>query len=638
MPNIDLVQGYNSYRSLTNTTFKTPLVKEEGEIVSKKESVSRASWTDVVDIGAKTYDFDFSGKGKLSVVFDERSSKVAAFFTTEYGDIKQVKAEDIPSDIRDIPNVKALEAYLSQSNIRIVTLSNGDIKFYCNLGLKGGGQSEQNIMIWEFSRGYVMDEFNTKFLLNKIRTDLKEEPTYASKETVKNLYTAWFTKNYCMDAFNTQFLAQRCSEIFDGVTVTTPPTPPTVKSVAAPIISTQLVSQSSVVIPDSQETQGKAIADYLKVHGNNMNDYNTGYLLNNVLCGKATALSKQIIKTHYINFFIKQCGDMNESNTKAAISHSTSIFKESLGNEPARQILKSAYIAYFIKKFEMSESNTSTAVAHCISMGLPFISNNEPAATMLKSAYISWFTGKFAMDEANIQVAMKGLTKLGFQLVKEPAKILLETAYVAWFKDNFGKDGLDSTNRQILKDRYQSLFGETLEHVYTDPYKALSSGNFTSRDSDIQGYAKEMIAGVAAGAPILEEYYISDQGKSDAITKDLLLNGCIANLMPPYTEDQIITAGVIAYGIKKGWYSALKGLVGEAAILCAGGVWAKAKGNLRECGDLVCESKSNGGSGGSVRNELSDNGSGIKFRGGSSYNSITGKYDKTGNGGPAIPK
>ena len=91
---------------------------------------------EVVNILCKTYVVPLSNEDKLTIVFDTRKNEVNAYFATHNGSIKEIKQENLPSEIKNIQNVETFEKYINQVNIRTAILSNGDINYiYLKLNL-----------------------------------------------------------------------------------------------------------------------------------------------------------------------------------------------------------------------------------------------------------------------------------------------------------------------------------------------------------------------------------------------------------------------------------------------------------------------------------------------------------------------
>ena len=189
---------------------------------------------------------------------------------------------------------------------------------------------------------------------------------------------------------------------------------------------------------------------------------------------------------------------------------------------------------------------------------------------------------------------------MGIPLQKEPAKILLEERYVKWFT---GKYTMNNINTQILKDRYLSMFGETL--VNTNP--APNYGRFSSSDNDMKGYVEEMIVGVAAGDEFEYWWSSEERRKTDAVMKEALIV-CVKNLMPPYSwSTYLFDVTAIPYAIVKyGTSIAAKTLGAKIVLSCGKAIVDNWQSNSKECGDIICDyTSSESGSGDRYGNEKS---------------------------------
>lgn len=306
---------------------------------------------------------------------------------------------------------------------------------------------------------------------------------------------------------------------------------------------------------------------------------------------EVTTLSKQIIKTHIAEWFVKNI-PMSNFDVECAVGRCREIFKEELGNEPAKYILRAGYAKWLIKQSneKLDYLFLETALASCQKIFKEKFDPHEPAKKILMEGFVKWMTMTYTMSEVDVNTVQWRCQQLsGQHLTKEPAKLMLEAHYV-----DFARKRGDSI--EIVKANYSKLFGETFVGFYIDGSHVsnANSGHFSSSNPDLEGYAKESatLPAVGVSAGDLGFWDAANQTEeSDAVTKEML-KGCINGLLPPYNGSDYITAGLIVGGIKKGIITVLKGSAAEVGIMCGGGIIDQAKANLAQCGQLVCDRES----------------------------------------------
>lgn len=575
---------------------------------------------------------------QVHFIFSKLDSKITVNLVNKDSLSTTIKPENLPQELLHLKTGKLFTAYLEHAYVKVSILSDLDPKVYLRQKLCGGGQNEQNAIINEFTGKCALNEINVGLLLTAIRNRLNEEPTINSKQTIKNLYVnwfvgtygsnlnyanvevalsrcqsifneplseepakytlqngydAWFRSNYGMDSSNINILAQHKTTLFKVVT------PPIVQPIITPVIN-HIPIKINPTPSEIQAKQSALITEYLQAYGTNLDEGNTSILLQNVLGGEATALSKQLIKEKYINYYIGFCGtNLNETNTAIGIKRTIDLFQENLGKEPARTLLKSAYVKWFTRDnsgYQMNETNIAIGIQGCTDLfQVPL--GNEPAKYLLKYAYLAWFTRYdcgYAMNEDNTLMAMSVASKLFNDVLgKEPAKLLLQEKYIEWFKVNYD---FNLENQQVLAERYKSLFGETFVNASPN----LLNGESYSHDSDLIGYGEEVLKGlgVAAGDPY--KYVDKNDSKTigliSDIWNDLVIDGCVNNLKNPTLPSVgASTTMVVLYSAIERWTklplskSIFKHINGEIIGLCVYGIWEKIDINLKNCKSIICK-------------------------------------------------
>jgi len=325
---------------------------------------------------------------------------------------------------------------------------------------------------------------------------------------------------------------------------------------------------------------------------------NIYYLMSEIIRksgSELTVLSKQIIKSHIAEWFVKNI-PMSHEDVACAVNHCREIFKEELGNEPAKYILRAGYAKYMVKQSndKLDYLFLEAAGACCLKVFKEKFDPHEPAKKILMESFVKWMAMAYPMSEVAVDTVQWRCQQVsGETLTKEPAKLLLEAHYA-----DFARKRGDSV--EIVKANYSKLFNETFIGFFADSYshtKHANSGEFSSSKSDIEGYTKESTTlptlGVSSGDQ-LDHWVAANQVEGSGAYTQEMVKGCISAFTHPsglYAISEAALAGRVIGGAR----GAAIGAVLMSGKVCRDGMLDTAYDNYtnstRDCDrDYACNS------------------------------------------------
>ena len=267
-------------------------------------------------------------------------------------------------------------------------------------------QKKQNAYISEFSSSFVMDEFNSKTLLSRIKDHTGSIPTPHSKAVIKQKYTEWFRGYYAMDEHNTQILSDRCKEIFGDTNNQTSHNMPTTTDIDSKVKNAFDYAVNFYNTHDrSLYNQQFCIDEMVRITGFDMatcykivTPILQFHFMNETINIGNEAIYQQLnTVTNNIRNHLLTVQPTLQPDTVQALPNMPQVpTAESINTTQAN------YIAQFASEYEMNEINSDILLTR-----LETSTNARPtreSKNIVKSHYGNWFQGNYCMDTHNVKI------------------------------------------------------------------------------------------------------------------------------------------------------------------------------------------------------------------------------------------